>query len=277
MVSQNRNYRQINTLSRHYTPMNTKLFPKVARWYDTLASTNEAAIQDINAGKGADAGAVYWTEEQSKGRGQGNNRWHASSAANLTISIVAYPSHLPIDRLFALTQLTGLAVADTVRHFLPERAVEVTLKWPNDVYVGTQKIAGILVQNGLRGSNISWSVFGIGLNVNEIDFPPELAATATSLRLLAGTDFDREAVANQLFSAFSKAYELTSPTRLPELDQAYHQSLYLKNTPAQYRHAETGELFTAIIRGVAPTGQLRLEMVDGRERLFSLREIGFLR
>lgn len=257
--------------------MNTTLFPKVARWYDTLPSTNEAAIQDISARKGADAGAVYWTEEQSKGRGQGSNRWHATPAANLTISIVAYPSHLPIDRLFALTQLTGLAVADTVRHFLPERAAEVTLKWPNDVYVGKQKIAGILVQNGLRGSQISWSVFGIGLNVNEKDFPPELTTTATSLRLLAGADFDREAVANRLFSAFSKAYELTSPARLPELDQAYHQSLYLRNTQARYRNLESGEIFAAIIRGVTPSGQLRLEMADGREQLFSLREIGFLR
>lgn len=277
MVSQNRNYRQINTLSRHYTSMNTKLFLKVARWYDTLASTNEAAIRDINAGKGADAGAVYWTEEQSKGRGQGNNRWHASPAANLTISIVAYPSHLPIDRLFALTQLTGLAVADTVRYFLPERAAEVSLKWPNDVYVGQQKIAGILLQNGLRGSKISWSVFGIGLNVNETDFPPELTTTATSLRLLAGRDFDREAVAQQLFSAFSKAYELTSPARLPDLDQAYHRSLYLRDVPATYREIATGNIFTARIRGAAPTGQLRLEMTDGREQLFSLREVGFVR
>lgn len=277
MVSQNRNYRQINTLSRHYTPMNTKLFPKVARWYDTLASTNEAAIQDINAGKGADAGAVYWTEEQSRGRGQGSNRWHATPATNLTISIVAYPGHLPIDRLFALTQLTGLAVAATVRHFLPERAAEVALKWPNDVYVGKQKIAGILVQNGLRGSTISWSVFGIGLNVNEINFPPELTTTATSLRLLTGRDFDREAVAQHLFSAFSKAYELTSPARLSKLDDDYHRSLYLRDVPAAYREIATGNIFTARIRGVAPTGQLRLEMTDGQERLFSLREVGFLR
>ena len=257
--------------------MNTKLFPKVARWYDTLGSTNAEAIRDINAGKGADAGAVYWTEEQSAGRGQGINRWHATPATNLTLSIVAYPDHLPVDRLFALTQLTGLAVAATVRHFLPARAAEVSLKWPNDVYVGKQKIAGILVQNGLRGSRISWTVFGIGLNVNEVDFPPELATTATSLRLLAGTDFDREAVANRLFSAFSDAYELTSPARLPELDQAYHQSLYLRDVSATYREIATGNIFSARIRGVASTGQLRLEMTDGRERLFSLREIGFLR
>lgn len=257
--------------------MNTKLFPKVAHYYDTLASTNAEAIRAINEGEGPEAGAVFWTEEQSKGRGQGSNRWHASPAANLTISIVAYPGHLPVDRLFALTQLTGLAVAATVRHFCPEQAEKVSLKWPNDVYVGNQKIAGILVQNGLRGSAVSWSVLGIGLNVNEVKFPRELTETATSLRLLTGREYDREAVANRLFDAITTYYSLTSPAGLPVLEAAYHEMLYLLDKPALFRRLNTGETFRGIIKGVNESGQLLMNTENVGEECFSLREIGFVR
>jgi len=191
--------------------------------------------------------------------------------------MVAYPDHLAVARLFALTQLTGMAVAETVAHFLPTPlAATVRLKWPNDVYVGDQKIAGILVQNGLRGSAVSWSVLGIGLNVNETSFPVELRAGATSLQLLTGAELDKAAVLDFLLLRLAANYAFTHPARLSALGQAYHRLLYRLNVPGRYLEVDSGERFFAVVRGVNAAGQLRLELAEGGERVFSLREVRFV-
>lgn len=257
--------------------MNTKLIPKVAFRFADLSSTNDAAVQAITAGEMPAAGAVFLTDAQSAGRGQGTNQWHASPGDNLTLSLVIYPDHLAVDRLYALTQLSGLAVAETVANFLPSvLAATVRIKWPNDVYVGDRKVAGILVQNGLRGNRISWSVLGVGLNVNEGNFPPPLDTTATSLALLCGYDMDKEAVLDFLLQRLAANYDDTFAHRLPELNARYHRLLYRHNLPGRYKNTETEERFFAILRGVNEAGQLRLELAEGGERVFSLREVRFI-
>ncbi len=257
--------------------INTTLFPKVARHYEATGGTNAEAILAVTSSEPPAPGSVFLADAQTDGRGQGTNTWHATSEANILLSLIVYPDHLAVDRLFVLTQLSGLAVAETVAHFLPaHQAANVRLKWPNDVYVGNQKIAGILVQNGLRGSKISWSVLGIGLNVNENDFPEELRASATSLRLLGGAEVNRAPVLEFLLARLATNYSYTHPSRLTELDTAYHRILYRRNLPGRYREVATGENFFAVLRGVTPAGQLRLELAEGGERLFSLRELRFI-
>lgn len=257
--------------------INTPLFPKVARRYDSIPSTNLAAITAINAGEALLPGTVFWADAQTEGRGQGGNRWHSSPNTNLSLSIICYPDHLPVDQLFALTQATAIAVAETAAAFLPsEKAEQVQIKWPNDVYVGDRKIAGVLVQNGLRGNRVAWSVIGIGLNVNEQEFPAELKNTATSLQLLTGKEYDREEVANYLFTAFAKAYELTGQAKARDLSTRYHQQLYRKGISAPYEEVITGTSFFATLKGVDNIGRLRLHTSSG-ERVFSLREVRFVK
>lgn len=257
--------------------MNTTLIPKVARQYEALPSTNAALVQAINAGEEPANGAVFITAAQTAGRGQGKNQWHASPGANLTLSMAVYPDHLSADRLFALNQFSGMAVADTVKHFLPAHlAATVRLKWPNDVYVGDRKIAGILVQNGLRGSAVSWSVIGIGLNVNEVAFPRELEDLATSLNTLTGRSLDLGEVREKLFRCLTERYGLLRPALRRELGARYQSRLYRLNLPGRYQLTESGEKFFAVLRGVNEAGQLRLELAEGGERVFSLREIRFI-
>lgn len=222
-------------------------------------------------------GDVFLADEQTAGRGQGNNSWFATPGANLSFSLICYPDHLSVDQIFALTQVPALALVAAVREWIPaELAARVKLKWPNDVYVDDQKIAGILVQNGLRGNTVAWTVIGIGFNVNEVNFPPDLAASATSLKQLVGRSFDRKKVLDRVLHHLASAYSQTAPTELAQLRSAYHRELYRLNLPGRYRRTQDGTTFFAILRGVAAGGRLRLEHASGEEELFSLREVGFI-
>lgn len=256
---------------------NTTLFPKVARHYGAVDSTNLRAIRAIGEEDPPRHGDVFLADEQSAGRGQGSNTWFASPGENLSFSLIAYPDHLSVDQIFALTQVPALAIAAVVRELLPPTlSASVRLKWPNDVYVGDQKIAGILVQNGLRGRTIAWTVIGVGLNVNEADFPAELTTTATSLRLLAGMPFDKSAVLNKIFTQLGAWYTLTAPSGMPELQRAYHVQLYRLDQPGRYQRTQDGSTFFAVLRGVAADGRLRLELASGAEEHFALREVRFI-
>jgi len=254
--------------------INTPPIPKVAHRYASLASTNAEAIRQLNAGAGAVAGAVYRTEEQSAGRGQGSNTWHATPGANLTLSVVLTPDHLAVANIFALVQLTGLAVAATARTFLPAAlADDVRVKWPNDVYVRNQKLAGVLVQNGLRGRRVGWSVLGVGLNVNENDFPPTLQSSAVSLTQITGRLIDTDAVADELYRQLTRLYPMTARPNLARLDAAYHQQLYRKDITSNFTLTANGQAFSGIIRGVNAAGQLRVEQPVGRESAFAVGEV----
>ncbi|MEM6769517.1 MAG: biotin--[acetyl-CoA-carboxylase] ligase [Bacteroidota bacterium] len=256
---------------------NTPLFPKVAYWHDTLPSTNTAAVAAIQGSHPPEHGAVFWAHAQSAGRGQGNNQWHTTPGENLTLSVVAYPQVLLAKRLFQLTQLTGLAVRATVSHFQNTDTDEaVSVKWPNDVYIGEHKVAGILVQNGLRGDKVSWSVMGIGLNVNEKDFPESIAHRATSIRLSSGKSHSLKTVADYLFQQLTFHYELLQPDGVNALNEAYHDHLYRKDISSNFQLTANGALFKGVIRGVNQHGQLRVEQPVGRESAFSVGEIKLL-
>jgi BirA family biotin operon repressor/biotin-[acetyl-CoA-carboxylase] ligase len=147
----------------------------------------------------------------------------------------------------------ALAVAAVVRELIkPPVVAAVSLKWPNDVYVGDQKIAGILVQNGLRGKAIAWSVIGIGLNVNEVNFPSELTTVATSLRLLTGRQLDRQAVRGSPLRAVATPVLPHDSGRMGQLQRDYHRQLYRLNQPGRYQRTNDNSTFFAILRGVAP-------------------------
>ncbi len=256
---------------------NTPLIPKVSFKYDTLHSTNATAVSAVQQKPAPGHGDVFWADAQTAGRGQGSNSWHSSPGANLTLSVVAYPEGLFADELFHLTQLTGLSVRATVEHFSGNKSNTVSVKWPNDVYVDDRKVAGILVQNGLRGNQVQWSVMGIGLNVNEQQFPEQLAGTATSLQLLTGRRHDLQEVAQYLFGQLSHYYGLLSPGRTTALAAAYHDHLYRKDLSSKFLLTATGQLFKGIIRGVNDSGQLRIEQPVGRESAFSVGEVKLLR
>ena len=154
---------------------------------ETTASTNA----DAREGRPGD---VFVADFQTAGRGRLDHEWHAARGENLTFSVVLDAADASPAEVATLPLVVGLAVARAVGSLLGKIS-EVAVKWPNDVLVGGKKICGILCER--NGDAV---IAGIGLNVNQTDFPTEIAARATSLRLIAGSPFDRDDVLNCVVS-----------------------------------------------------------------------------
>lgn len=166
---------------------------------DSLASTNDYAKEQDNPD-----GTVILAEEQTGGKGRMGRHWVAPKRSSVLMSIDLQPKK-EIDSLRIITLAAGLAVAETIRdlYLLPAR-----LKWPNDVIIYERKVCGILTESQLRGSSIAKIIVGIGINVNQhpTDFPDDLRLPATSLKIDASRELDRNELIGNLLNKFEERY-----------------------------------------------------------------------
>ena len=156
-------------------------------WLDTVDSTNSELRKRM---AGCDNLSIVAAKGQTAGRGQGDHRWHSTPGQNLTFSILYRfegPFRLAASDALLITQVTTLALRD----YLLGHGVEARIKWPNDIWVGDRKICGILIENILEGTSVLAGIVGIGLNLNETDWPEELP-NPVSLRELTGLAYEPE-------------------------------------------------------------------------------------
>ena len=145
----------------------------------------------------------YWALVQTAGIGQRGNHWEAEPGKNLTFSLVLHPTFLPAERQFKLTEALSLALVDFLSFFNFHFSVHI--KWPNDIYVDGKKICGTLVSTRLQGSQIGSAVCGIGLNVNQVDFP-DWVPNPASFALLTGEEYELEPLLEKLLAYMEKRY-----------------------------------------------------------------------
>ena len=146
----------------------------------STTSTNTDAM--TAARNGAPHGSVYFADEQTAGRGRGNHGWHSAAGDGLYVSILLRPQ-LAASNLALLPLAAGLAAADAIHGV---SALSVDLRWPNDLLIGERKVGGILVEarNDSKGPLHAMAVVvGVGINIHQRNFPPDLATPATSLDL----------------------------------------------------------------------------------------------
>ena len=165
--------------------LKTRLFTGPVHHFETLDSTNDLAKE--LAAQGAPEGTVVVAEAQTGGRGRLGREWNSPPGVGLYVSLVLRPM-LPPMELPQITLTTAVAVVRAVRRVA---AVAPGIKWPNDLLLNGKKLGGILTEMETESDRIRHVVVGLGLNVNNPGFPPELAATATSLTLTAGGTFSR--------------------------------------------------------------------------------------
>jgi len=181
--------------------LNGTLFGKHIHHYYKIGSTNTVAMEAASAG--APEGSVFLAEQQTAGRGRGANQWHSARSTGIYCSVLLRPALPPSDML-VLTLATGLAVHSAVQEI--DSRVVPDLKWPNDVLIGGKKVCGILTEMNAEITRVRYIVAGIGINVNQSSFPPDLQNLAISLRLATGTDWSRVELCAALLKSVDREY-----------------------------------------------------------------------
>lgn len=249
---------------------NTLFVGNVVRHFAEVSSTNVLALEEA-AKTTPSEGTVISADYQTAGRGQIGSSWYASPAQNLLLSVIFRPRWLVARQQFSLSQAVALAVADTISHFAQAQAL---VKWPNDVYLNDQKLAGILIQNSLTGQYLQTSVAGIGLNVNEKAFPKALPRPG-SLRQYLGRELDRQEVQHLLFQRLEARYlQLKNTPAVIRAD--YLKNLYRYQEWHSFQEIISGRIFTGQIIGVQETGKLAIQMEQTHVQYFDLKEVAFL-
>lgn len=227
-------------------------------WHDDCASTNDLAAARGRAG--APEGLVIAADRQSGGRGRMGRSWHSPAGENLYLSVLLRPARPPAE-IPPLTLLAGVAVARAAAR----AGVRPRLKWPNDVQLEEdgepRKLAGILTEMVSEGERIGHVVVGIGLNVNALTFPDDLAARATSLRRALGTRQDRTALLAELLAAFELLYDEFRAEGPGPAVAAWQEFAALG---ARWRVSGAGRPLEGVALGVDPDGALRLRDDAGR-------------
>ena len=218
-------------------------------------------------------GTVVRAFNQSHGRGQGGNRWVSAPGQNILLSLVLYPRFLAADQSFQLSMCISLGCRDFLKEILPLRS-EFCVKWPNDLYVGDKKIGGILIENTMSQERIQQSVVGIGININQASFPPELTR-ATSFLLETGQTANIERILNLLYRCIETRYLQLRMGAFDALRSDYLKSMWRYNTPNRFRRIKDDSVFVGQILGVRPSGFLVVEC-EGRLEEFETKQIAFL-
>lgn len=231
---------------------------------ETVSSTN-TWLAGLARARGPGQEIAVMADFQSDGKGQGANSWISDRGENLLMSVLLFPEFLSASAQFYLSVITSLAICDLIRDAVSAPAI----KWPNDILSGYGKIAGILIENSIMGGDLSYSVIGIGLNVNQGRFP-EFPWRATSMAMETGRHYDPSHLADGLADHLLKNYDLLRRGAGEQLRNAYLDHLYMKDKPAGFLAA--GRTFTGIIRGIGEFGELMVES-EGKVRLYGMEEI----
>lgn len=198
------------------------------------------------------------------------NGWNAEKGKNLLFSLLIYPDNVLANEQFIISRIASLAVKNTLDQFTDD----IRIKWPNDIYWKDKKIAGMLIENDIRGRNIVNSVIGIGININQEVFPDELP-NPVSLKQITGSEQDRDYILDIFTREFFLLYREFQDGDIRAIEDEYMLDLYRIND--YYWFEDNDGRFKAKIKEVQPSGHLVLETLEGGEkRVYAFKEVAFV-
>jgi BirA family biotin operon repressor/biotin-[acetyl-CoA-carboxylase] ligase len=241
-------------------------------FFPSIHSTNTHAMQQAEAG--APHGSVYFADEQTAGRGRGAHAWSSPPGSGLYVSILLRPRIAPADVLW-LSLAAGLAVRDAV---MQVTSLACDLRWPNDLLFGQRKFCGILTELNAEVTRIRHLVIGIGINVHQQQFPPELGSIATSLQIETGRAWPRQDLLIALLQSLHReVLALSDPVhaeraRRSVLDRLEQASSWIRGKRVR---VEEMDGFEGITEGLDARGFLQVRTSEGLRTVFSggVREI----
>lgn len=214
---------------------------------------------------------VAVAEFQSAGRGMGANTWESEKGQNLLYSILVYPTFLPVRKQYLLSMASALAVCDAVREIIPDQ--DVTIKWPNDIYVGNRKLSGTRIDLNIGADGIKYMVIGTGVNVNQREFRSD-APNPVSLWQVTGKEHSIDNLLDAVMVRFEANYAALQQGRYGEIMEKYHQNLYRRTGFHAYEDA--AGRFEAELAGVQADGIMVLKRRDGTLSEYEFKEVRFV-
>ena len=248
---------------------NTLFIGKELHNFPSLSSTNTYSTELLSKSNPPE-GTVILTYNQTAGRGQIGSKWESAPDKNVSMSIILYPKFLAAREQFNLNAAVSLAIFDVASRYVKD----VKVKWPNDIYIGKKKVAGILIQNTLTGKNIQSAVVGIGLNVNQTEFTSD-APNPTSLKLETEKSVDLNQIVQDIAQALEKRYLQLKSGKSKQIRMEYIAHLYRFGKPFTFQRTDDS-YFTGIITGISSLGKLIIDTETGEEE-FGLKEVRFCR
>jgi BirA family biotin operon repressor/biotin-[acetyl-CoA-carboxylase] ligase len=214
--------------------------------------------------------SVVSADEQTAGKGMGNNGWESEVRKNLTFSLAVDMGFLPAERQFLLSQAVPLGIIEVLDELLP--AETLSIKWPNDIFYENRKLAGILINSTIKASMMDVSIIGIGLNVNQMQFQ-DWPTHPISLKMISGKDFDLQPLLEQIAERIiTKVEQLkTDPS---SIEQDYLKRLFRYHTWADYEVG--GKVLRLFLTGIDPFGRLMLMNEANEPYCFDIKEIKFI-
>jgi len=215
-------------------------------------------------------GTVIMADSQYAGRGQQQNGWHAEPGKNLTFSLLLKPTFLPLTDQFDLTRAVSLGVYDALQPLLGSK---LKIKWPNDVYYADSKLGGMLIENMVQGSQIKNAIIGIGLNINQQNFPKHLP-NAISVKQILHQDYDLKNLLADICRHIEAWYLNLKAGKVELIRETYLSRLYWLNEQKPFK--TVNGTFTGTVTGVKNNGLLLVKDNNEQELEFNLKEIEFL-
>ena len=256
-------------LSSVATALAGTVFSHTLQHLPSVGSTNVLALEAAQSG-GAH-GSVWLADEQTAGRGRSDHRWHSPPGEGLYVSVLLRPQMALVDALW-LSLATALAVQSaiaTVTRLAPD------IRWPNDILIGSRKCSGILVETSAVAPQsdapamLRYAVIGVGINVNQQSFPPELETLATSLRRESGREWAREPILIEFLQALEKEIAwLEAELRGACMEASLLERFAAASSWVRGKHVSVDEDggYTGVTDGLDARGFLRIAGDDGRLR-----------
>ena len=210
---------------------------------------------------------VVVAEHQTAGRGQRGNSWHSNACENLLFSILVRPGEvLQVGGQFVLSQAVSLALHDAMKKY----GIETKLKWPNDIYAGKRKLAGVLVELDCCGTFVEQAIIGVGLNVNQELFP-KMDRVPVSMKMLSGSEYVVDEVLATILEMFEHYYDELCKGNRASIASEYSGLLLGLNE--QHSFVDADGNFDAVIVGVENDGHILLQRNDGRISRYAFKEL----
>jgi BirA family biotin operon repressor/biotin-[acetyl-CoA-carboxylase] ligase len=238
---------------------------------DEIDSTNQWMQNRIKSGVSI-SDLVLCADYQTSGKGMGENHWHSEKGKNLLFSLGMDAGFIAASAQFLITQIIALAVVDELSALTREK--DFRIKWPNDIFYQRKKLGGVLISNTIRNGQLDESVIGVGLNINQANFP-EWIPRPVSLRQIVDREFDLQKILKGILRRFRyRVNQAQSMEGLGIINNEYHQKLFRIGEWHRYKIKE--EIAELRIKGIGEYGMLVMETREGKTIPCDFKTIRFL-